>query len=126
MEIIFPKSLARPWRWVRFPLPNENWAPWRVWAMLINSCVIASPAEIFGLHSGGGVKFRPELPFINKIPQPAGCGICLGKSAAQSLTVILRGLTRSDFGRVSSSMPCSIFAEIFPVSIAGSSSNTRR
>jgi hypothetical protein len=46
MEIIFPKSLARPWRWVRFPLPNENWALWRVWAMLINSCVIASPADI--------------------------------------------------------------------------------
>jgi hypothetical protein len=34
MEIIFPKSLARPARWVRFTLPNENWAPWRVWAML--------------------------------------------------------------------------------------------
>jgi hypothetical protein len=26
MEIIFPKSLARPPRWVRFALPDENWA----------------------------------------------------------------------------------------------------
>src|ERR1035438_2367454 len=36
-----------------------------------------------------------------KISRPASCGICPQKSAAQSLTVSLRGLTRSDFGRTS-------------------------
>jgi hypothetical protein len=34
-----------------------------------------------------------------KISRPAGRGICPQKSAAQSLTVILRGLTRPDFGK---------------------------
>ena len=47
MEIIFPGPLAKSGWWVKFALPNENWALWRVWAMLINSCVIASPADIF-------------------------------------------------------------------------------
>jgi hypothetical protein len=32
-EIIFQKSLVMAARWVRFPLPNENWALRRVLAM---------------------------------------------------------------------------------------------
>jgi hypothetical protein len=62
MEIIFPKSLARPPRWVRFALPNENWALWRVWAMLINSCVIASPADFLaGLQAKGSNSRLPAV-----------------------------------------------------------------
>jgi len=44
----------------------------------------------------------------------------------QSLTVILRGLTRSDFGSWTVTTPCSICALIFAVSMAGSNSNARR
>jgi len=46
-------------------------------------------------------------------------------TVAQS-TLILRGLTRSDLGSVSVRTPCSIRAKTLAVSIAGSSSKTRR
>jgi hypothetical protein len=32
-KIIFKKSLVTPARRVKFALPNENWAPWRMPAM---------------------------------------------------------------------------------------------
>ena len=50
---------------------------------------------------------------------------CLRNLSDQS-TLILRGFTRSDFGRVRVNTPCSMRAETLAVSIAGSSSNTRR
>jgi hypothetical protein len=33
-ENYFLKSLACPAQWIRFALPNENWAPWRVRVIL--------------------------------------------------------------------------------------------
>lgn len=60
---------------------------------------------------------------------PKACGGGLSPARPDDLnqsTVILRGLTLSDFGSVKVRTPCSIFAAIFAVSMAGSSSNTRR
>lgn len=44
----------------------------------------------------------------------------------QSVTSIVRGLTCSAFGMVSVKIPCSIFADILPVSMEGSNSKTLR
>jgi hypothetical protein len=60
MEIIFPKSLAKLSPWVRFALPNENWALWRVVGD-VNSCVIAPPANLFCQDSSGWFKAPSAL-----------------------------------------------------------------
>jgi hypothetical protein len=99
MEIIFSKSLARPPRWVRFALPNENWALWRVWAMLINSCVIASPADILaGLQAKGS-----NSPRTPKLPLASSGDASSPKGGSVALTFLRRGVaaTRrptSEFG----------------------------
>ena len=59
----------------------------------------------------------PSLPLEQTLPW-----MCRG----YSVTAILRGFTRSAFGKVSVSTPWSTRALILSASIAGSSSNTRR
>jgi len=61
MEIIFPKSLARPARWVRFILPNENWAPWRVWAMLTRVWLPHPPTFLARIQAEGSNSPQPSF-----------------------------------------------------------------
>lgn len=71
----------------------------------------------------------PGLPCTFLLPCLAAVRSCTRpflEQPVQSPTAMRRGCWRLDFGRTSVSKPCSTFAEILPVSKAGSSSKTRR
>jgi hypothetical protein len=71
MEIIFKKSLASPAQWLKLALPNENWAPWRMWRFKIvcDRCL----RHIFCPRAGGD--FNARRWSWQKTPRPAGRGV---------------------------------------------------
>ena len=87
--------------------------------------VFFEPQKMAAMRSSTGKRSDAGGRRAKKIPRRMRGAGPMDTNLDQS-TVILRGLTRSDFGSVTVSTPWLIFADTLLVSIAGSNSNTRR